>query len=716
MYKILSLVFFFNALVFGANQCIICHKGIEDIRDRESLMMKEILKIADKAGHKGNDCIVCHGGNPKSKNITYAHNGTVKYFKTNKGPKEYYKSPTNPWINENTCGICHSNQVDAQMNSLMMSEQGTTQNILQSFGIKDNNETIANYNSKNPDDLHKRVGSDVYKKYMYELSTTEPQAFVSEVHEMSDAPTIKDIQKNPSLAVYTYLRQDKNKHMRGCSSCHIPYAKDGLYRGNDKKISNKKGHLLTHKIQSSRNIKIQVDDINYSGIPVETCTTCHNSLKSIGTSYQGLIQPEIGSKNYLHSQEDIHFKKGMLCQDCHTSNDLHGDGFLNGASAGAVEIECQDCHGTTKEYPWELPIGYSDEFNTTKTNNKARGVAQDLAKYLKQSYITDKKDGYILTARGNPFPKAVKSGNKIIIYLANGNDIELKPLKLLKESKKLSKDALLAMDTIESHTSKMECYTCHATWAPQSYGHKVTIDYSRGKKNIDYLAASHDKNGNIKKYMIDGEITKKQSYFRWEEPTLIQNAEGRISPAIPGDKTSIEVIYKDEKSVLKNYTFNTASIIPIQPHTVGKKARDCESCHVSSKALGLGIDTSLKDNYSRFIDKNGTKLMRVGDNFKLTSPLNKAQVDKLDRRGACISCHKDIPEGNLAISVMSHISKMSGHKIDTKEHADLLNILLDLGAWIQIVLGIFITMAILYGIYASFFKKKPNNPRNEGWK
>ena len=152
-----------------------------------------------------------------------------------KGPKEYYKSPTNPWINENTCGICHSNQVDAQMNSLMMSEQGTTQNILQSFGIKDNNETIANYNSKNPDDLHKRVGSDVYKKYMYELSTTEPQAFVSEVHEMSDAPTIKDIQKNPSLAVYTYLRQDKNKHMRGCSSCHIPYAKDGLYRGKDRK-------------------------------------------------------------------------------------------------------------------------------------------------------------------------------------------------------------------------------------------------------------------------------------------------------------------------------------------------------------------------------------------------------------------------------------------------------------------------------------------------
>lgn len=714
MNKILFLILFFNTLVFGTNQCIECHKGIEDIRDRESLMMKEILKIADKAGHKGNDCIVCHGGNPKSKSIQYAHKGTVKYFKTNKGPKEYYKSPTNPWINENTCGMCHPNQVDAQMNLLMMSEQGKIQNILQGFGVEDNNLTIANYNSKNPDDLQKRIGSDVYKKYMQELSANESQIFVSEVHEVPDAPTKKEIQENPSLAVYTYLRQ--NKHIKGCSSCHIPYAKDGLYKGKDKKISNKKGHLLTHKIQSSRNIKIQVNDINYSGIPVDTCTTCHNTLKSIGNSYQGLIQPEIGSKSYIHSQEDIHFKRGMLCQDCHTSNDLHGDGFLNGASAGAVEVECQDCHGTTKEYPWELPIGYSDEFNTTKINTKARGVTQDLAKYLKKSYEIDKKDGYILTARGNPFPKIVKSGNKIIIYLANSKEIELKPLKLLKESKKLSKEALLAMDTIESHTSKMECYTCHATWAPQSYGHKVTIDYSSGKKSIDYLAASHDKSGNIKKYMIDGEITQKQSYFRWEEPTLIQNAEGRISPAIPGDTSSIEVIYKDEKSAIKNQIFNTASIIPIQPHTVTKKARDCESCHVSSKALGLGIDTVLKDNYSKFIDDNGTKLMRIGDGFRLTAPLNKQQIDKLDRRGACISCHKDIPEGNLAISVMSHISEMSGHNIDSKEHADLLNILLDLGAWIQIVLGIFITIAILYGIYISFFKKKPNNPRNEGWK
>ena len=62
--KILSTLLLFSFILF-ANTCIKCHKGIEHIRSKESKMMKEILKISDKAGAKGNDCIVCHGGNPR---------------------------------------------------------------------------------------------------------------------------------------------------------------------------------------------------------------------------------------------------------------------------------------------------------------------------------------------------------------------------------------------------------------------------------------------------------------------------------------------------------------------------------------------------------------------------------------------------------------------------------------------------------------------------
>ncbi len=65
--KFTLLFLLFTSYLFSANECIVCHKGIEHIRHGSSGMMQAILEVADKAGHKGNDCIVCHGGNPKQK-------------------------------------------------------------------------------------------------------------------------------------------------------------------------------------------------------------------------------------------------------------------------------------------------------------------------------------------------------------------------------------------------------------------------------------------------------------------------------------------------------------------------------------------------------------------------------------------------------------------------------------------------------------------------
>ncbi|WP_294961587.1 multiheme c-type cytochrome [Sulfurimonas sp.] len=796
MIKIAFLLLLFSSLLFGANECIVCHKGIEDIRDRDSGMMKAILEVADKAGHKGNDCIVCHGGNPSNKSVKYAHKGTVKYFRTNEGPKNYYPAPASPWINENTCGTCHPNQVSAQMNSLMMTEQGKIQGAMWSFGAKEGySHETATYNTKNPDNPDTRHGSEIYKKYMAKLSKMEPQGFPQETQTLADAPTVEEIHKDPSLAVNTYLRQEclrchtgsKGRQKRGdyrgigCASCHIPYSNEGYYEGVGKKISKKKGHLLTHQIQSSRKVKVQVHDIKYSGVPVETCATCHNRGKRIGVSYQGLMETEYHStsedegnqpKSYLHMKEDIHYQKGMLCQDCHTSNDLHGDGFLGGANAAAVEIECQDCHGTTTKYPWELPIGYSDEFNTTAATGEARGTAKSVADYLKQGYVAEPEDGYILSARGNPLPKTVKKGNKIIMHLASGKDIELKPLKLLKDTKALSKKALIAMDVVDSHTQNMECYTCHATWAPQRYGRHLKVDYSDAKQNPDYLKASHDqdKHGttggmrDMKKYLIPGKVTETRSYLRWEDPALAQNGEGRVSPVVPGYQTTITVIGKDGEALLQNHIFkiqnvegagkegqNAIDMAPIQPHTIQKESRSCESCHASDKAIGLGVGggklnndpskitiidlmspdrkilsnktdehilaiPNLKHDYSQFIDENGTQLMTVGNHFKLSQPLSKKQIGKLDRRGMCLSCHEDIPKGNLAVSAITHIAEMAEVNIDTKMHSGILNKLLNLGALVQMIVVILVTLLIMFVIYTFFFKKEPKNIRNEGWK
>jgi hypothetical protein len=47
---------------------------------------------------------------------------------------------------------------------------------------------------------------------------------------------------------------------------------------------------------------------------------------------------------------DIHLERGMHCADCHFSQDEHGNGQLYGEYGNNIEIECQDCHGTTNAY------------------------------------------------------------------------------------------------------------------------------------------------------------------------------------------------------------------------------------------------------------------------------------------------------------------------------------------------------------------------------
>ena len=765
-----------------SNSCLKCHSGIEDIRDPKSKMMQEILDIAERAGAEGNSCIVCHGGNPNEENKTKAHSGTLKYFLNHKGPKEFYPSPTSQWININTCGVCHIEQVEAQWSSLMNTEAGKIHGALWGFGAKEGYQHyMSNYDLNN---THKRLGTELYREYMRDLERKEPQAFPKYMQTIPKAPTANEIEKDPSLAVYTYLRQEclrchtggKGRSRRGdyrgvgCASCHIPYSNGGFYEGNDSSIpKNKRGHLLTHQIQSSRKVKVTIHNINYSGIPVETCTTCHNRGKRIGVSYQGLMeteykatfdesgnpQPKLHTKRYLHLTEDIHYTKGMLCQDCHTSSDMHGDSFMVGANLGAVEIECQDCHGTTEKYPWELPLGYSDEFSRKEREGEPRGVTKTLADYLKKGAVPkDIGDGFLVTARGNPMPKATKHGDKIIIYLSSGKNITLTPLKALKEQKKLSKKALIAMDKIKAHNSKLECYTCHATWAPQCYGCHVKIDYSNGNQNPDYLEASkfHDIHGNtgernLKEFLIDGKVTETRSYLRWENPALSINGEGRVSPTIPGCQTTITVIGKDGKALLQNHIFkipnvegageegqNAITMSQVQPHTISKESRSCESCHISKKALGMGIEggryfsdqsrdtiidlmspdreilpkrvdtqisaiPNLKHDYSVMVDKSGTQVQTVDNHWKLANPLPKEIREKLDREGICLSCHRDIPDGDLAISEMNHISNMLSLEIDNRTHKEILNKNLKISAWIQILLlsiGAWLFLGVLF--------------------
>lgn len=777
------------------NNCTTCHNGIEPMRELQSGMMQQILEVAENAGHTGNDCIVCHGGNPLSTHKDEAHKGSIDFFITGNGPKNFYPDPGSPWINDNTCGMCHQEQVRTQFTSLMFTEAGKIQGTLWGFGgMNGYSHDIGNYNTKEIE-IHETLGTEVYKQYMKNLKGNEPQVFPSKMKSLPPAPTAAEVDKNPELAVYTYIRQECNRchtgsggrqkrgdfRGLGCTSCHIAYGNEGLYEGGDQTIDKEEaGHMLVHSMQSSRECKVKVNNLEYSGIPVETCTTCHDRGKRIGTSYQGLMetaysspfmgdggnQEKLHTKKYLHLHQDIHMQKGMLCQDCHTSNDVHSDGTLAGTTLAPVEIECQDCHGTTSKYPWELPLGYSDEvFGSTPASGEARGLSKELIEYLKMGTTYDPKDGYLISARGNPIPNVVKVGDSIILHTAGGKDLNLKPLKKIYEDGELSPEGEVAMVTINKHMDDLECYTCHADWAPQCYGCHIKVDYTQPcKKKPDWVAMgqAHDEQGltadargELDKYLIDGEVTEQRSYLRWENPPLAVNGEHRISPAIPGCQTTVTVIGQNGKPLLLNHIFKILNeegageegqlgidISPVQPHTISAKSRACESCHNNPVSMGYGIEggkiyadpskpyvvdvsdangnilsqnaktqinaiPNLEMDWSRFVDEEGKQLQTVGHHFSGSRPLNNEERANLDRRGVCLSCHKIIPDGDLAIDLISHVKEVKGEKYDTEGHSNLLTKITKTAAWAQILTIIFIVVLLfLFFIWLKKQRKK----------
>ncbi len=745
-------------------------------------MMRQIQARGAEVGEP-DGCTVCHGGTPDGDTVAVAHHGADRAWSSRGGPDGFYADPASPWINDKTCGVCHEELVSAQHNSLMMTEAGKIQGTTWSFGTPANDgydHLWANYAVRNPSDPDARLGTDAYREYMAAKSAAHPNVFVSEHEPVPEAPQGHALD-DPRDAAFTYIRAEcqrchlgvKGRARRGdyrgmgCGACHMPYGNEGRYEGEDHTLGpNETGRPLVHRIQGTREATVSVHGVTYAGIPVETCTTCHNRGKRIGVSYQGLMesawaspyteggggQPGLHSKHYLAMDQDVHYQAGMLCQDCHTSGDVHGDRFLSGTNLGMVEIECSDCHGTPMAYPWELPLGWGDENEPGEAQGPGRGVLSSLPSHLDAGTVFPSRDGYLVTARGNPMPDVVKDGDGIIVHTAGGKDIPLTPLRASLERGELSVDATVAMVTAGKHVSTMECYSCHSSWAPQCYGCHVKVDLSEGNRSFDWVAAGqkhldpeHAADPDESEYetWLAGEITEMRSYLRWEDPALGVNGEGRVSPIVPGCQVSVTVIDEDGEEVVRNQMLRTpahtegggeqgqvgSDMSPLQPHTTGK-SRSCESCHASAKAMGYGFSgtrqtpgglvvdlqtadgtllpstvreqraevAGLDPSWSAVLDADGNQTQTVGSHFLGSGPLSAAQRAGMDRRALCIDCHQEIPSGSVPINLLHNVASATGHlPVSRDQHGSLIRRTLVLAAWLEILLPLAaLTLAALW--------------------
>ena len=767
-----------------------CHSGIEPIREHHSDMAQAIYNKGVENGDP-NGCTVCHAGDVSQLiNKDLAHKDLIRF-------------PASMWVNEKTCGQCHDGYNYMLHRNLMQSEAGKIQGALWGWGAKNGYKPVyGNYDIKDLDGPRPMIGTDIYKDYMEDLMTKHPGNFPSELKKLPEVD-INTIEENPEQAVLTYIRSDcqrchfgvRGTQRRGdyrglgCAACHIPYSDEGYYEGDDPSVpKDEPGHLLVHSIQSSRKAKVKVNDKTYSGIPPETCSSCHNRGKRVGVSFLGMIespydtpwqedgsgQPKLHGKRYLFIRDDHHHdpesregnpEGGLLCQDCHTTISVHGNGNIGGTTLGEVEVECSDCHGTPEKYPWELPVGFGDEFGINPESDP-RGISEELLDIQRMySTVYDPEDGYLLSSRGNPFGNVIRRGDKVMVHSATGLDFEAPALKTLNQNDlwKNKEKAHTAMVRVKNHVKTMECYSCHTTWAPQCYGCHIKVDYSKEQRSTDWINTgnTHFENGEtietLHNKVMDqvGKATEGRTYLRWEDPILGINGEGRVSTLMTGCQQITTVIGPGGNTIVSNKIWRTPAglensgpegqrgidMTPAQPHTVSRTARECVSCHANPKTLGYGIhdgeymqgynndrymdlrtaDGSVISNnstpqfsstpdllfdLSQIVTRDGEQLVTVGHHWPLSGPLPQQTREKMERVGACVACHQHIPDGDIFVKMITTAGDFTGLTPHSdKQHSKLLSRDIRLVVYFQILIPI-IFVSIIFLLFIRRLKRR----------
>ena len=565
--------------------CLSCHEGIEQI--------SEVPEMAELS------CVDCHMGNGKATTIEEGHRGM-------------WANPADFRLGDKACGGCHEDHLANSKKSLHATMAGQISGTRYAWNAQDTkNAVYASYAIEDKDgDVPAAKGA---LKSLKQIPAYDPSRPMSYTNSPGD-----DYLRDQCLRCHLWSsghERDGDYRGSGCIACHMVYSDDGVYEGNDKAIpKGQKDRPRLHVITTK--------------IPSYQCIHCHNRGGRTGVSYIGTMESDgygspwstepgkkggkkLHGKYYNHLTADVHYQKGMECIDCHTSQDLHGDGNIYSKKWQAVEIECEDCHGTAEAYS-----------------------------NLKSSW-------------GNPLKNLKKEGSKIIlISKMDGKEREVPQTKDVIT--KGSPTAQAAMG-IASHMNNMECYACHAKWAPQCYGCHTQQDLGKQSNGwIDTKSPEDISTSGLKKNR--GASTFKwgetRSYLRWETPVLGINSEGKVSPFMPGCQIVFTQIGADgsalhDRKVFETYDgFSGLSQNPVQPHTITTEARTCEDCHASRKAIGLGTGiynsrangVDIDFELERIVDEEGRQIQAT--NHEGARPFNKEEQQRILRVNTCMSCHK----------------------------------------------------------------------------
>ncbi|HVQ38906.1 MAG TPA: multiheme c-type cytochrome, partial [Pyrinomonadaceae bacterium] len=309
---------------------------------------------------------------------------------------------------------------------------------------------------------------------------------------------------------------------------------------------------------------------------------------------------------------DIHLEKGMHCVDCHFRQDAHGDGNLYNEPRAAIEIACEDCHGSIRRRANLITSGIAAAEVTGAQANRRRTRNLPLkGRDLSQVQFRNPDGERIPVLRVQPRDQKRKDENGKEVDLKTGDIVQNSMVvpgrwwrvpqtldtitpgsrdynEKSRYSKTIRKDnatwgELPPDDNALAHRDKdMTCVACHSSWVTSCFGCHLSMEANRKMPN------RHNEGGNSRNFtQYNFQVLRDDIFMLGRDGTVTGN---RVAPVrsssavlVSSQNQNREWIYSQQQTTsaegFAGQAFNTHV-----PHTVrATETKACSDCHVSAR-------------------------------------------------------------------------------------------------------------------------------------
>lgn len=337
--------------------------------------------------------------------------------------------------------------------------------------------------------------------------------------------------------------------------------------------------------------------------------------------------------------KDIHFEKGLHCIDCHTKQDMHGDGNIYSQMRDAIEIRCTDCHGTVAQRA------------TLKTSGPAG--SNDLSEVLTPFGMPQfewQGDKLIQRSKMDPDRQwEVKQLADVVNPESPLYNERAAYAKLLRPDGSFGPPA--PQKQLAHGNDRVECFTCHSSWTTTCSGCHLPLDLNVKSPELHFEPTYS--RGYAPYYR---QVIRTDTFFLGIGSTYQGN---KVTPFRPASAAIVSAYDRNRNNVIHQQPlisapgFANEAMTPHPPHTVRtKETKQCTDCHLSqandnnariATLLGFGVNAfTFFGQYSFIADRGhgvtGIQVTEgrepqpvIGSNFHRV--LHPQSYDKFEKDG-----------------------------------------------------------------------------------